>query len=89
MCWEILVRKRYFYMAILPPLKSKSTSKFVELISPAELDLLIDERWRNLGKGVCELYIKVNLPIKFHADIFCSHRDMFHTKFKYEKNKGQ
>ena len=27
----------------------------------------------NLGKGVCELYIKVNLPVKFHADIFCSH----------------
>jgi len=22
-------------------------------------------------KGVCDLYIKVYLPIKFHADIFC------------------
>jgi len=31
--------------------------------------------------------IKVYLPIKFHADIFCSHWDMFHTKFKYEKTK--
>jgi len=33
------------------------TSKFVELIFPAEQVLLIDGRWRNLGKGVCELYI--------------------------------
>jgi len=36
--------QKTIYMAILPPLKSKSTSKFVELISPAELVLLIDER---------------------------------------------
>ena len=46
---------------------------------PAEQVLLIDGRWRSLVKGVCELYIKVYLPIKFHADIFCSHWDMFHT----------
>jgi len=32
--------------------------------------------------------IKVYLPIKFHANTFCSHWDMFHTKFKYEKTKG-
>jgi len=61
------------------------TSKFVELTSSPEQVLLIDGRWRNLGKGVWELYIKVYLPIQFHADIFCSHWDMFHTNFKYEK----
>jgi len=32
--------------------------------------------------------IKVYLPIKFHADIFCSHWDTFHIKFKYEKQKA-
>ena len=26
----------------------------------------------NNNKGVCELYIKVYLPIKFHSDTFCS-----------------
>ena len=35
----------------------KKTSKFVELISPAEQVLLTDGRWKILGKGVCELYI--------------------------------
>ena len=63
----------------------KKTSKFIRLISRAEQVLLIDGRWKNLGKGVCELYIKVYLPNKFHADIFCSHWGMFHTKFNYEK----
>jgi len=58
------------------------TSKLVELISPAEQVLLTDGRWRNLGKGVCELYIKVYLPIKFHWD-------MFHTKFKYDNKRAQ
>jgi len=29
--------------------------------------------------------INVYLPIKFHADIFCCHRKMFHTKFNDEK----
>jgi len=28
---------------------------------------------RKLGKDVCEMYIRVYLPIKIHADIFCSH----------------
>jgi len=36
-----------------------------------------------------DLYIKVYLPIKLHADIFCSHLDMFHTKFKYENKRAQ
>jgi len=39
-------------------------------------------------RGVCELYIKVYPPIKFHADIFCSHWDMFHTKFKHENKRA-
>ena len=59
------------------------------MISPAEQVLLIDGRWINLGEGVCELYIKVYLPIKFHADIFCSHCDMFQAKCKYENIKAQ
>ena len=29
--------------------------------------------------------IKVFLPIKFHVNIFCSHWNMFHARFKYEK----
>jgi len=29
--------------------------------------------------------IKVYLSIKVHVNIFCSHRNMFHTRFKYEK----
>ena len=32
----------------------------------------VNGRRNNLRKGVCELYIKIYLPIKFHADIFCS-----------------
>jgi len=47
--------------------------------SPAEQVLLIDGRWRNIGKGVCELYIKVYQPIKYHADIFWSYWDMFNV----------
>ena len=35
---------------------SMGTSKFVELIFPTEQVLLIDGRWRNLEKGLCELY---------------------------------
>jgi len=44
-----------------------------------------------LGSGglwfLCSTFplIKVYLPIKFHADFFSSHLDMFHTKFKYKK----
>ena len=78
--------KQFYY----PGLKLGKTSKCVKFYppSPREQVLLIDRRWTHLGKGVCELYIKVYLPIKFHADILCSHWDMFHTKFKYEKTKG-
>jgi len=45
------------------------TSKFVELISPAEQVLLIDGRWRNLGKGVCKMYEINILPV-----IYCFRR---------------
>ena len=84
---KFYIINKSFQYGVVTQLTMIQTSKFVELTSPAEQVLLIDGRWKKLGKDVCKLYNKVYLPIKFQADIFCSHWDMFHTNTKSNNYK--